>query len=510
MDSLTGTKVSAWLQAEFNKPATTYLPRLITEAAALPADEDLESRRITDLFLDAAIAGDDQLRQRMMFALSEIIVVSNIGQLDNFPLTMAHYMDILSTHAFGNYRELLEEVTYTPAMGVYLTYLANEKGDSDTGRVPDENYARELMQLFTIGLVELNLDGTPKLDGQGQTIETYDNSDITGLAKVFTGISLENSEFFRLFRDKTDFYKPMIVFDDYHSDLEKTFLTVTIPANTPGVQSIDMALDEIFNHPNMAPFLSRQLIQRFVTSHPKPAYVGRVAAAFESGTYILPDGISVGTGQRGDLKATIAAVLLDDNAVRSPAAAPNDFGKVREPILRFAQWARAFNETTPDVNNEIWLYGEIAEQLLGQHPFRAKHVFNFFRPGYVAPGTATGDAGLTAPEFEIINESTSISVINFMNGFIYSFSPTEDDDEDAGVNADYTAELAIADDAQALVDRLDLLLTGNSLRQDTKDRIVQLLGEIPVRAGTETEDKISRVTVATSMVMTAPGYLVQR
>jgi uncharacterized protein (DUF1800 family) len=507
VNSLADTEVSTWLLSEFNKQPTEYLQPILDEIAALPEDDDLHSRRVPDLFLEAAIAGDDQLRQRMVFALSEIIVVSRDGSLDNNPDTMAHYVDILSKNAFGNYRDLLEEITYSPAMSTYLTYLRNRKGDENKGRVPDENYARELMQLFTIGLVELNLDGSMKLDSQGQAIETYDNDDITGLARVFTGLSTKGSDFWDLKADPTGQYNRLEVFDRYHSELEKSFLGTTIPADTPGPESIATALDTIFNHPNVAPFLSRQLIQRFITSHPKPAYIGRVSAAFEAGLFTLPDGRTVGDGRRGDLQATLAAVLLDDEALQDRSLAPSDFGKVREPILRFVHWARAFGETTPDVGDEkIFKYGAS----IGQHPFSAHHVFNFFRPGYVAPGTATGEAGLTAPELQIINEASSIGYINFINEFIYDFSDTYSNDPDGGVNADYTSLLAIADDAQALVDRLDLVLTGNSLSAESKSRMVELMNEIPISTDAADEDKLSRVLIATSMTMTDPSYIVQR
>jgi uncharacterized protein (DUF1800 family) len=506
--SLTNTEVSDWIKNEFAKQPTHYLQRIIDQIAALPRGEMLFANTLTNLFYDEAIAGDDQLRQRMVLALSEIVVASSNGDLDNFPQTMAHYIDILSDNAFGNYRVLLEEITYSPAMAVYLTYLANEKGDMDSGRVPDENYARELMQLFTIGLNELNMDGTLRLDAQGQPIETYTNDDITGLAKVFTGLSTQGSDFYDILADRSSIYKPLEMFSDFHSDLEKTFLTVTIPANTEGVESIDTALDTIFAHSNVAPFVSTRLIQRFVTSAPSPQYVERVATSFETGSFTLPDGTNVGAGVRGDLQATLAALLLDPEATQDPVSAPPGFGKIREPMLRVVQWARAFKETTPDTADENFL--QDSSFALGQHPFRAVHVFNFFNPGYVAPGTATGAAGLTAPELQIVDESTTISSINFMNAFIYNFSPTESEDPDGGVNGDYTEELALADDAQALIDHLDLLLTGNLLRQDTKDRIAQLLAEIPVNAGSELEDRLSRVSVATSMVMSSPGYLVQR
>ena len=226
------------------------------------------------------------------------------------------------------------------------------------------------------------------------------------------------------------------------------------------------------------------------------------------GSYTLPDGTAVGTGQRGDLKATLAAVLLDANALRLPSAAPADFGKVREPMLRFVHWARTFGETTPDSEDEHFL--EDMTPSLGQHPFRAKHVFNFFEPGHIAPGTETGAAGVAAPELQIVNESSVIGYINFINAFIYDFSDTKSEDPDGGVNADYTRQLAMADDAAALVADLDFMLTGNQLSTVTKERIIQLLAEIPINTASDAEDRFSRVTVAVSMVMTAPGYLVQR
>lgn len=510
IDTLTGTEVADWIRAEFDKQPTNYLQKILAQLAALQQGEMLFANALTNLYFDEAIAGNDQLRQRMVLALSEIIVVSSNSNLNARPQAMAHYVDILSNNAFGNFRDLLEEITYSPAMAIYLTYLANQKGDMASGRVPDENYARELLQLFTIGLNELNMDGSQKTDGQGQPIETFDNSDITGLAKVFTGLSTQGSNFFNINRDRTSIYNPLVVFPDFHSDLEKTFLTTTIPASTPGAESIDTALDAIFAHPNVAPFISRQLIQRFVMSSPSPAYVQRVATAFETGTFTLPDNSSVGTGVRGDLKATIAAVLLDQQAIQNPDNGTPEQGKIREPMLRTIHWARAFNETTPDAAGENFL--QDASFALSQHPFRSPSVFNFFRPGYVAPGTATGAAGLTAPELQIVNESTSISNINFINAFIYGFSPNRSgvNDDGSGINADYTAEAALADDIPALIARLDLLLTGNMLRQDSKDRIAQLLAEAPIRSGTEAEDRFFRVAIAVSMVMSSPGYLVQR
>lgn len=508
INTLSGTEVSQWLVSEFNKPAFDYSAAVRTKLASLPVAEQLFSNYVVDSFMNNAIAGNDQLRARIVLALSEMIVVSSTGQLDDAPRMMADYIDILGANAFGNFRDLLNDITYSPAMGRYLTYLANEKGDPSTGRVPDENYARELLQLFTLGLVELNLDGTQTKDTNGDVIEIYTNEDITGLARVFTGFSVENSLFHHIFRDRNSWFDAMIIFPEYHSNLEKTFLGTTIPANTAGDQSIKTALDTIFAHKNIAPFVSRQLIQRLVTSHPKPEYVQRVASAFEAGRYNLPDGTIVGTGQRGDMRALISAVLLDANAVRTPDITPADFGKVSEPMIRFFQWARAFGETNPDVADEYNL--ENLSRDLGQHPFGSPSVFNFFRPGYIAPNTKTGTQSLTMPELQIVNESTAIGYINFINSFIYGWSANRSGSIVAGVTPDYAVIENLASDPTALVDKLDLILTGNQLHAATKTRIIALLAEIPDQNGTDNSGAFSRLAVATSMVMTAPETMVQK
>ncbi len=515
IDALKGTEVSNWIKDQFAKPATLYRQRITDKILALPQDEYLYADSVSSMFLDAAIAGDDQLRQRMTLALSEILVASSRNPLlDDSPEALSYYVDILSENAFGNYRDILEKITYSPAMAAYLTYLRNQKGDPDIGRVPDENYAREIMQLFSIGLEELNMDGTRKLDANGQPIPTYSNKDITELAKVFTGLSTAGSNFWNVEHSCDaryhcpEFYQPLEMFDRQHSPLEKKFLNTTIPAGTSGTDSIQQALDGIFAHPNVAPFISRQLIQRFVTSNPEPAYVERVATAFENGTFTLPDGSSVGTGKRGDLKATIAAVLLDPNAQRLPSENPETFGKIREPMIRLINWARAFAGDNPDSYDEYYLYD--MTDFIGQHPFRAKHVFNFFEPEFIAPGTKTGEAGLTAPELEITDANTIFGYINFINAFIFDYTENKSGNDNSGVVPDYSNEIGMADDPKALVDHLNLLLTGNTLMKKTQDRIVQVLNEIPIYTDTETEDKTARVMVAISMVMTSPGYLVQR
>lgn len=505
INALVSRDATQWLQSEFSKPATGYLNPLLQRVAN---GEDLPFAAASPMFWDAMIAGDDQLRQRMVFALSQILVVSDA---DLPTLTSAHYMDILTRNAFGNYRDLLEEVTYSPAMGIYLTYLYNRKGDPRTGRMPDENYARELMQLFAIGLVELNMDGTIKTNGTGQAIETYDNEDIVGLAKVFTGFAPKGDTFWE--KDDDAWYVPMQMYDEQHSELEKTFLGLTIPAETGGEDSVDQALDHIFNHPNVAPFISRQLIQRFTASSPAPAYVERVATAFEAGRYQADNGAVFGAGERGDLRATLAAVLLDETVIGENAGTNPQSGKVREPILRFVQWARAFNVSAVDAANLWQLFDTSSSDYgLSQHPLRSRSVFNFYRPGYVAPGTLSGDAGLTAPEFQIVNEGSLVGYVNFMTDFIANYTDAEDYPGPL-FDPDFTQEMALADDPEALADHLDVLLTGGRMQTATKAQIVDVVSTLPLNENpgeTNADHRYRRAGVAILMAITSPAYTVQR
>ncbi len=516
IEALVAGSLEQWFLGELEKSPSLHLEDVLS---FYPDDGNFRDEnnnplpevvfRASDSFWEKAIAGDDQLRQRMAFALSQILVISRESTLGQFSHTIAAYMDILTRGAFGNFRDLIEEVTYSPAMAVYLTYLRNEKADPTTGRVPDENYAREILQLFTIGLVQLNPDGTPAVDGQGDPIELYDNDDITGLAKVFTGLSVSGINFNAPLRliPFEGYYEQLDMFDDFHSLEEKTFLGETIPAGTAGEESIDRALDIIFDHPNIGPFIGRQLIQRFVTSHPTPAYVARVADAFDSGRFTLPTGEEVGDGNRGALDATLAAILFDEEARDEDRADDPSYGKLREPVLRFTHWARAFEINSADASNEIALKNTGSSEALGQNPYGANSVFNFYRPGYIAPGTATGDAELTAPELQIENAGTVIGYPNFLTIYALGVAPQFDRNAPQAYLADYAAETALADDANALLDHLDLLLTHGRLADDTRQTIIAALDEIPP---TREELLLARAQLASVMVMTAPEYIVLR
>ena len=511
IDAYTATEVSDWMLAEFNKPAhDNYKQDFINDADNNGVE--LDYQLINNRFMDDTIAADDQLRERMVFALSEIVVISNKGNLEDFEIPMAEYHDILASNAFGNYKDILQGVSHSTAMAMYLTFLRNKKGDLILNTQPDENYARELMQLFSIGLVELNFDGSFKRDAQGVPIPTYGIEDIKGLSKVFTGFSYDAADFYfninnSCFSASTCFVlrQPLKLFPQYHSPLEKIFLGTTIAAGTDGNKSMNLAIDAIFNHPNLAPFIGQQLIQRFVTSNPNPAYINRVSLAFETGQYVLPNGTTVGTGIRGDLKATIAAVLLDKDAYLEPQHQSETFGKVTEPYIRFAAWARAFKETSPDIAKESFAD---ANGDLRQRPFLSPSVFNFFRPGYTAPNTLTGNAGLKAPELQLANSSSVLDYINFMNDYIYQRNGSIIADPNAGIFVNYDDQIAIADDATALVDNIDLLLTGNRLKQSTKNEIIAILNEMPALGDAFVLRK--RVHMTVSLVMSSVEYLVQR
>ncbi len=399
---------------------------LTDQMALTPPETHLERRLRTDLsarrgYWRGVLSEPDQLRRRVGYALSQILVASanDVGQT-----TIAHYMDLLEQHAFGMFRDLLEAVSRSQAMGEYLTFVNNRKADPRQGRVPDENYAREVMQLFTIGLWELEPDGTRRL-ASGEPIATYDQDDISGLARVFTGWRRPDD-------DTTARYSmPMVMRERDHEPGAKSFLGTTIPENTPGEASLALALDTLVAHDNVGPFIGRQLIQRLVTSNPSPAYVQRVATTFADN----------GHGVRGDLGAVVRAVLLDDEAWR--ADQPATFGKLREPVLRFTVVARALDVTSSDDDN--WSFDDTRDSAtsLGQLPFASPSVFNFYRPGYVAPQTPLSDLDLVAPEFQIVDETAAIGWINWLGSYLRNPRGSQ--------SYDLTALLTLAEDIPALV-----------------------------------------------------------
>ena len=536
LSTLVGTSVSDWLLQQFSEEPSDYLAALDGYQAQLPflILNPWNRQATTFAFWRHSITGDDQLRQRMVYALSQILVISNAGgdALTDYPEAVAYHQSVLTEFGFGNYRNLLEAMTYSPGMGFYLTYMGNQKEDPETGRQPDENYAREILQLFTMGLVALNDDGTLAggVNDPDSSVELYDNHDITGLAKVFTGLDRrvsraeaknnpEAPEVLNSWRE------PMVVYPAKHAQNEKTFLGLTIPENTNAQDSITLALDQLMSVASVGPFLSRQLIQRFTTSNPSPAYISRVTQVFNDGRYTLPNGIAIGGGLRGDLKATIAAILLDRENLEPEA--PNTFGKLREPVLRFTQWARAFSAGTVTPEYTLELYDLFSTsnygQGLAQHPFSAPSVFNFYRPGYVPPGTDSGAAGMTVPELQIVTAETIPAYMNFITFFAMASTQHADlsvyreiggltgvnfDPELARTSflPDYSTEKNLADDLPALFDHLNLLLAGGALSQAAVDSFIDVVAGVPVEASDDW--RATRVGLAVALVMTSADYLV--
>jgi uncharacterized protein (DUF1800 family) len=449
----------------------------------------------------------DAFRKRCALALSEFFVVSML--VPGMPWTglgMAHYWDQLDEHAFGNFRTLLRAMTLNPAMGAWLNTRGNLREDPTIGRVPDENYAREVMQLFTIGLVELNPDGTARRDAAGRPIPTYTQEDVTQLARVFTGYDWWDDG--RRFiapttnspRPYAEYTRRAMVFDPAdHSTQPVRFLGASIAAGSDGPARLDAALDVLFRHPNVGPFFARQMIQRLVTGNPSPAYVARVAARFDDN----------GSGVRGDLKAVWKAILLDDEARGAASLTSTTHGKLREPMVRVFQWMRTFGVRS---RGGAWAWSPVGDSLTwyGQLPLGAPSVFNFFRPGYVPPGTAMAATGATAPEFQIVNESTTSQWVNFIDALnLASGGPPEFAQDDLAT--DFAAEKPLATDPRALVRHLNLLLCAGQLSAPTEQRIVDILAlgdALPPDA--DDAARRLRVIAAVTLVMSCPEYLVQK
>ena len=435
------------------------------------------------------IAAPDAVRKRVALAWSEIMVVSGNGIDGYWPsFAMAAYWDLLNQHAFGNFRELLQAITLNPAMGAYLNTRGNKKANA-SGRVPDENYAREVMQLFTIGLYELNPDGT--LRG-GQPQETYGPADVSQLAQVFTGYDLDAASG-AYKTDPAPFRRPMKLNPAQHAGDSVTVLGRSIAAGD-GTARLRQALDILFEHPNVGPFIGRQLIQRLVTSAPSPAYVGRVAAAFNDN----------GAGVRGDLRAVTRAVLLDPEARQDPKLNGPAWGKLREPMIRFVQWARSFGATSSDGKWILWDLSD-PSTALGQSPLRSPSVFNFFRPGYVPPGTALAERGQPAPEFQLTNENSVAGYLNYMQGAI-AWGAWGSKTSKVWVER-YTHEMALVQDAAALVERLNLLLAAGQLSPAT---VATIRDAIATLKPDSDWGRNQRVWSAIALVMACPEYLVQK
>jgi uncharacterized protein (DUF1800 family) len=383
----------SFLQSQFAAPTSTY-PN---------PDSNTDIGDVQTRFFINAVNGPDQLRQRVAFALNETLVVSANKVSDPTGYTL--YIRTLEKDALGNYYNVLKDVTLTAAMGRFLDMVNNDK--PATGQHANENYARECMQLFSLGLNKLNPDGSSVSDGTGNPIPTYIQDDVMALGRSFTGWTFPVQPGQSMQKHNPDYYGgPMVAYEANHDSGAKTFLGSSVPAGQSAEQELDTVLTVIFNHPNLAPFISKQLIEKLVTSNPSPSYVSRVASAFSSGTFQ-----SYGTGKRGDLQATVAAILLDPEARRgdSPTTADPSDGKLREPVVMMVSVTRAFNATTDGVN-----FGSRGSNM-SQSLFNAPSVFNFFPPVNLVAGT-----NVNGPEFAIFNTNTSQARLNFVNLMVYS------------------------------------------------------------------------------------------
>ena len=482
-----GMGVEAWIDNQLGQPASLHLPQL----QGLPRPQflfELQPDRV-DIWFRHALHSPDQLRQRVAFALSEVLVVSQLGVLGNMTYSMADYYDVLATNAFGNYRDLLEEVTLHPAMGVYLSMLGNEKPDPALNIRPDENYARELMQLFSIGLVELNIDGTEKLDGFGNPIPTYDQSIIEGFAHVYTGWTYAFAPSFRgAYATDVNQTVPMQLYPEFHDTGPKKLLnSVELPPGQTGEKDLDDALDNVFNHPNVGPFVAVRLIQRLVASNPSPAYVRRVAEVFNNN----------GRGERGDLGAVVKAILMDPEA-RNGTGSETD-GKIKEPLLRLTQLWRAY-----DAQSASGRYPFAASFIfLGQGPLQSPSVFNFFSPFYSPPGEFR-NAGLVAPELEIATEYQNTYVTNYWFFQTFALNHTATDLEDDDIYIDLSEEMSIASDADALIDTVADKLLAGQMSDTLRQEISGIMALIP-----ETDTAL-RAAEAVYLVVSSPEYAYQR
>ena len=435
-------------------------------------------------FFQNALYGQDQLRQRVAFALSQILVVS--GRDINLPGYMAPYLRLIDRHAFGNYRQLLYDMTLNPAMGRYLDMAGNTKAN------PNENYAREILQLFSIGLDQLNTDGTPKLDAQGNRIPTYDQATVNAFARVFTGWNLAPSPS----PGVANYVDPMRITSNctvvtaascQHDAGQKVLLNGTVlpPGQTPD-QDLNAAIDNIYNHPSVGPFIGKQLIQHLVTSNPSPAYVERVATVFNDNR-----------SNPRQLQFVVEAILLDPEGRGDVKNDPN-YGHLREPVQYMTNILRAFNAQSADrsKNSDGYLYPQSVP--MDQDVFRAPSVFNYYTPDYQIPGTA-----ILGPEFEILSTATAFRRINFVNTMVYSRINVSNPNAPNGTSIDLSGMQALAGNPAQLVNALDTLLMHGTMSEEMRNTILQAIS-------TPNMDALARTRAAIYLILTSSQYQVER
>jgi len=474
--------IEAFLEEQFNAPISSYptLPLYPTtrDTASCPNGSTCQRDNYTmyplqTRFFSNALYGEDQVRQRVAFALHQIIVASGVEVTQ--PSWMTPYLQVLDRNAFGSFRQLLYEITVNPAMGNYLDINNNSRTR------PNENYAREVLQLFSIGTVQLSPDGTPLLGDDGQPIPTYDQTTINNFARVFTGWRFAPA----VAPGVPNYIDPMVVNEAQHDTGAKTLLNGAVLSPRQGTRKdLDDALDNIFNHPNVGPFISKQLIQHLVTSNPTPGYVARVASVFDN--------------SRGDLKEVVRAILLDPEA---RGAHENDasFGRLRHPAQFITNVLRAFDAQSADRSAKSDGYLNPQSVSMGMDVFRPASVFSYFSPS----GGLPGGGGLRAPEFGILSTSTALARLNFVNTIVYSRIGVSTNAPN-GTSIDLSPLVALARDPSALVDALDELLLHGRMSDDMRNSIVEAVTAVP------TSQALRRARNAVYLVLTSSQYQVER
>ena len=506
--------IEAWIDDQMTVPQSQTLDRLNEVFAEVIEwylvnggnPDEVSTRPYWTIFnytwWENHMKNDDLLRQKVALALSEIFVISIESNLSDAGFGLADYYDILLKHSFGNFEDMLREISLHPCMGYYLSHLNNPREIPEENIHSDENYAREIMQLFTIGLYELNQDGSRKTDGQGNWIPTYDQADIKELAKVFTGLGvggvMENEwvdePYFGLDIYVADMTTPMIMYEEWHQPGTKTLVNgYVIPAGQTGLKDINDAVHQLFLHPNVGPFIGKQLIQRLVTSNPTPGYISRVAAVFADN----------GQGERGDMGAVIKAILMDPEARTCSALEEDRFGKLREPFTRYTHFSKAIQ--TEQYYGRYWNVAYGFYQATNQMPLASRTVFNFFLPD-LQPIGAIADNGLVGPEFQIHNSRTSIEFINRVNDWaVWGYVMDDWEAENPSVTYNIDELTPLARDPEVLINRLDVLFTHGMLsdrtRQIIKDAITPMISE---------DYRNDRTRLAMYLIMISPDYAIMK